>query len=470
MPRLQPLSLLRVASAVALGCLCAAGWMAYDLQTVVPVKDLAGIGKLMQQDQFVARIRKAASNSGTALRDFLLDRRDSASKRYSTIVVKGHIEANSALEEMESKASPALNAGELRRLIDEYWIALDIVSDMQPAERRDRGIEVQKDFTNHQRSALTKQLSVLEDSSAAAQNEIKSAYADSRLRSTRQVILLIAVSIFLGLLLAVLHLGYTRSLEEENNRKLQALIVAKTEMEQLSARLFNIQEEERRRLSRELHDGIGQTLTALRIEISHFHVPGEVAPPETRERWLRARSLAEDAVRTIRNISLLLRPSLLDDLGLEPALRWLSEEFYRRTGIVCEFSTEGLDEQFADAWKTCVYRVVQEALHNCEKHASPSLVRISLQQRAGLLGLSVEDDGVGFEVSLNGSPLRHAGLGILGMRERAAMLGGKLSIVSSPGHGTQVAMTLPLVRFAAQQRQIPLVEKQLSAADEVKTS
>ncbi len=445
-------------------------WISYGLQTVVPVKDLPGIGKLIEQDQYVAQIRRAASGAGTALRDFLLDRRESASKRFTTSIVKGHIEANSAVDEMEGKGHVPVKAGELRRLIDEYWTALDIVSDMQPAERRDRGIEVQKDFTNHQRSALTKHLTILDDSSAAAQNEIKSAYAASRLHSTRWVIVLIAVSIAIGLLLGGLHLGYIRSLEMENNRKLQALLVAKTEMEQLSARLFNIQEEERRRLSRELHDGIGQTLTALRIEISHFHAPGEVAPPETRERWLRARSLAEDAVRTVRNISLLLRPSLLDDLGLEPALRWLAEEFSRRTGIACEFSSEGLDEQFAEAWRTCVYRVVQEALHNCEKHASPSRVRISLWQRAGVLDMCVEDDGVGFELGMSGSPLRHAGLGILGMRERAGMLGGKLSIVSSPGHGTQVAMTLPLVRLAQLQKQIPRVEKQISAANEVKTA
>jgi signal transduction histidine kinase len=468
MPRIQPLHLLRAAFALALGCLSVACWISYDLQTVVPAKELPGIGKLIEQDQYAARIRRAVNTSGTALRDFLLDRRESASKRFTASIVKGHIEANNALDEMEAKTQHTAKPGELRRLIDEYWTALEILSDMRPAERHQRGIEVQKDFTNHQRSALNKQLILLDETSAAAQNEIRSAYADSRLRSTRKVILLIAVSILIGLLLAGLHLGYTRSLEQENNRKLQALIVAKTEMEQLSARLFNIQEEERRRLSRELHDGIGQTLTALRIEISHFHVPGEVAPVETRERWLRARSLAEDAVRTIRNISLLLRPSLLDDLGLEPALRWLAEEFSRRTGIACEFTSEGLDEQFADAWKTCVYRVVQEALHNCEKHASPSRVRISLQQRAGMLDLSVEDDGIGFELSLNGSPLRHAGLGILGMRERAAMLGGKLSVVSSPGHGTHVVMTLPLVRLASQQKQIPVAEKRIASA-EVKT-
>jgi len=464
MPRIQPLQLLRVLALLALGCLSTACWIAYELQTVIPVRELPGMAKLMDQDQSVARIRRSLGTASGALRDFLLDHRESASKRFVTSNVKGRIECNSALEEIVGNAQAGSKPNDLQQALEEYWSTAEIIADMRPSERLERGIDVQKDFTNHQRAAVNRQLTALDDASSISQAAIKSAYAEARLWSTRKVIVLIIVSILIGALLAALHLGYIRSLQEENNRKLQALILAKTEMEQLSARLFNIQEEERRRLSRELHDGIGQTLTALRIEISHFHVPGEVAPPETRERWLRARSLAEDAVRTIRNITLLLRPSLLDDLGLEPALRWLAEEFTRRTGIVCEFVSEGLEDHYADAWKTCVFRVVQEALHNCEKHASPSTVRISLHQREEWLDLIVEDDGIGFEVSLNGAPLRRTGLGVLGMRERASMLGGKLTVSSSPGHGTQVVMTLPLVRLSSPQRQIPVNEKRLSAA------
>jgi signal transduction histidine kinase len=193
-----------------------------------------------------------------------------------------------------------------------------------------------------------------------------------------------------------------------------------------------------------LHDGIGQLLTALRIEISHLgHEGGELKAAD-RERLQRARALAEEAVRNTRDIALLLRPSHLDDLGLEAALQWQTEDFARRTGIECQFRAEGLDEDLPDAWKTCVYRIVQESLHNCEKHAAPKQVRVRMKQEAASLSLEVQDDGVGFEVDAKGAPLRAVGLGLVGMRERAAMLGGELHIASAPGHGTTVRVDLPI--------------------------
>ncbi len=455
---------MRAAFAVALGCLAGAAWIAYDLQTVTPNKNLPGMSQLLAQDQQIDKLKKGMGNSVTGLRDFLLDPKEQATKRFTTLLVKQRVEANSLLEDLESKSSGAEVITQLRPFLEDFYNALELISDMRAAERRERGIDVQKDFLGHQRLNLNRQLTDAAEQCTAQQTVIRNKYGASRMAAIRSLLALIGVVFVMAVLALFLHLRYTGNLQYESAMKLDALSGAKSEMEQLSARLFKIQEEERRRLSRELHDGIGQTLTALRIEISHFHVPGEVAPVETRERWLRARSLAEDAVRTIRNISLLLRPSLLDDLGLEPALRWLAEEFSRRTGIACEYYSEGLDDQFADAWKTCVYRVVQEALHNCEKHASPFKVRISLKQQDGMLELSVEDDGVGFEQGANGSPLRQAGLGILGMRERAAMLGGKISLVSSPGHGTHVMMSLPLVKLAPQRKQISTAERQLAAA------
>jgi signal transduction histidine kinase len=220
---------------------------------------------------------------------------------------------------------------------------------------------------------------------------------------------------------------------------------AKGEMQQLSARLLTIQEEERHRLSRDLHDGIGQLLTALRIEISHLgHDEGATLTQKDRERLQRARSLAEEAVRNTRDIALLLRPSHLDDLGLEAALQWQTEDFGRRTCILCHFSATGLEENLPDAWRTCVYRIVQEALHNCEKHAAPTQVQVRVSQEPDRLTLEVQDDGVGFELNKQGAPLRSVGLGLLGMRERAGMLGGALHITSAPGHGATVRVELPV--------------------------
>jgi len=167
------------------------------------------------------------------------------------------------------------------------------------------------------------------------------------------------------------------------------------ELQQLSARLLEVEEDGRRKLSRELHDEIGQTLALLQIEISH----AAATPEPSRERLERARALAERSVQSIRNMSVLLRPALLDDLGLVPALQFLLEDFLRRSGVACEFKEQDVEERLPDSVKTCVYRVVQEALHNCEKHSGASKVRVSVRQFPEWLVAEVEDDGRGFRAA-----------------------------------------------------------------------
>ena len=147
-------------------------------------------------------------------------------------------------------------------------------------------------------------------------------------------------------------------------------------------------------------------------------------------------------MRNIRSISGLLRPTLLDDLGLVPALQFQLEDFLRRSGIACEFTEDGVEEHLPDPVKTCVYRVVQEALHNCEKHSGASKIRVAVRQFDECLVAKVEDDGRGFSSTAQ----RSSGLGLLGMRERSAAAGGSVIIDSAPGQGTRIALRIPLVR------------------------
>jgi len=289
---------------------------------------------------------------------------------------------------------------------------------------------------------------ILRDLGEATQNGRKQQMAAALAAGqtiVRRIFILLAADLILALGVAGLNLAYASELGQESLSKVEEIARAKGEMQQLSGRLLTIQEDERHRLSRDLHDGIGQLLTALRIEISHLgHEDGSALTPQDRERLQRARSLAEEAVRSTRDIALLLRPSLLDDLGLEAALQFLTEDFSRRTRIACQFSAEGLAENVPEAWKTCVYRLVQESLHNCEKHAAPTRVDVRVTQEPTRLTLEVQDDGVGFELNAQGAPVRAVGLGLLGMRERAAMLGGAFEITSSPGHGAKVHADLPI--------------------------
>lgn len=202
-----------------------------------------------------------------------------------------------------------------------------------------------------------------------------------------------------------------------------------------SARLIAVQEEERKRLSRDLHDGVGQIITALKMELSRVQ-GAENGSDDVRLQ--RARAHADEALATIRNVSRLLRPTLLDDLGLEAALQWHVEEFSRRTGIQCELLYQ-LSGPGSDTVNTCVYRTVQEALNNCEKHSGAQRVTVTVSDAPQELLVSVADNGRGFLVD----SISQSRYGIRGMRERAHILGGKLYVESEVGKGTTVILSLP---------------------------
>jgi signal transduction histidine kinase len=202
---------------------------------------------------------------------------------------------------------------------------------------------------------------------------------------------------------------------------------------------MEVQEEERTRISRELHDEIVQNLAVLKMEIIQAQAMA-VRSGDVREPLARARKLAETTVQTVRNISLLLRPSLLDDLGLGPALQWQAEEFTRRTGVPADLDDGNVSDALPDAVKTCVYRVTQEALRNCEKHSGATSVRVVVRERNDQLEVIIEDNGRGFAAGER----RPSSLGVLGMRERASAIGGSLKTSNRAEGGATVRLTIPL--------------------------
>src|SRR5579872_5223800 len=219
---------------------------------------------------------------------------------------------------------------------------------------------------------------------------------------------------------------------------------AQIELKELSARLVRVQEEERRTISRELHDEVGQSLSALLMELGNL---AAVAPRnlEPLQRHLESiRKLAESSVQVARNMSLLLRPSMLDDFGLVPALEWQAREVSKRTGIAVSVDAPDITDTLPDDHNTCVYRVVQEALHNCVRHAHAHSVRIGVRQNADHILLSIQDDGKGFE------PRRVRGLGLVGMEERVEHLGGTFQVKSEPGRGTLLEVELPVTGALAE--------------------
>jgi signal transduction histidine kinase len=214
---------------------------------------------------------------------------------------------------------------------------------------------------------------------------------------------------------------------------------AESELRLLSGQLRTAQEEERKHLSRELHDQVGQMLTGLRMELAGIARVLADSESEISSRIARAKGTVEQTLRIVRNIAMLLRPSMLDDLGLSPALAWLVKEMSRSSGIDIQSSIDSTVDSLPETQRTCIYRLVQEALTNAVRHSGARHAEVVIQARAGSVVGSVNDDGKGFDLASH----KRRGLGLLGMEERVRELGGTIRVTSQPGHGTRVELRLP---------------------------
>jgi signal transduction histidine kinase len=200
------------------------------------------------------------------------------------------------------------------------------------------------------------------------------------------------------------------------------------------------QELERKALSRELHDEVGQTLTALGIEIGNLEKLRNADRDSFTTRIEDAKRLNMDAMRAIRDLAMGLRPSMLDDLGLEPALQWQGREFSRHTGVPASIQVNGSLDDLSEVQRTCIYRVIQEALTNCARHAQAMRVLVSLHVDNGRVVVVIQDDGVGFDIS---AKIR-SGLGLVGIQERVQALEGSIRIASKHARGTTLRVEIPL--------------------------
>jgi len=209
-------------------------------------------------------------------------------------------------------------------------------------------------------------------------------------------------------------------------------------------RVIHAQEEERKRIARELHDETGQALASLMVSLRN--VEAAPTPAETRQRLHDARQVLAATLERVRRLALDLRPSVLDDLGLVAALRRFTQHYQDRFGIPVELQTVGLEsERLTPEVETTVYRIVQEALTNAAKYASCTHISVLLQARQGQLSVIVEDDGCGFDVNrVFQSEAGRTRLGLYGMKERAELIGGHLDIESQPGAGTALYVRVPL--------------------------
>jgi signal transduction histidine kinase len=230
----------------------------------------------------------------------------------------------------------------------------------------------------------------------------------------------------------------------ENSRLIERVAESERRFRRISRGVLRLQEEERSRISRDLHDGIGQLLTALKIQLELLE--SEAAGLQgVAARIASAREIADTALDEVRQLSHVLRPQMLDELGLEPTLRWLARTFQKRTGIEVEVAFEGEGQRGGPELETLVYRVVQEALTNVARHSGAGTAAVTISWGSESLVVRIEDRGTGFQSeALLSARDEERGFGIRAMKDRVEFMNGRFSIRSGPGKGTVVEAEIPM--------------------------
>ena len=384
--------------------------------------------------------------STSLLRDYLLQPDRSITEPDRARLEKFRREADSALERYydvaDSREQSLLT--KLRSELESHWKAVQPALGWSARERSEKGYSFLRTEVFPRRAAMLEIAEKMDSINEQALRADDQRAADLFARFRRRTIGSLVTTLTIGLGLAVLSIAHILRLEKDARLRYREILRARRELEKLSARLVQAQEEERRAISRELHDEVGQSLSALLVDLGNVAAVTPCADnPDACRMLATARGLAEGTLDSVRNLALLLRPSMLDDFGLVPALNWQAREVSRRTGMRVSVSAEGVADEFPDQHNTCIYRVVQEALHNCARHSEAKSVRIAVAEEAEGLRLTIKDDGKGFDSQGT------LGLGLLGMGERVKHLGGVFQIESQPGQGTAIKVQLPLTACEA---------------------
>ena len=387
-------------------------------------------------------IRSQVYLSGTYVRDYLLDPEPERAETYRASLEQVRRKMESALESYRRQLGPdeVSNFTALSKELAQYWQTVSPILEWSSGERRTSGYAFLRDAVFPRRQnmlAIADRIaSINEQQLSAANGQVIGLVLAFQ---TRLAVTLIA-ALALGFGMAAFSMRRILKLELQAHERFQEVAEARSQLKDLSARLVQAQETERRALSRELHDEVGQSLSAVLVELRNLSAGWGIRTPEqSRNQVETIKGLVEGSVRVVRNMALLLRPSMLDDLGLVPALRWQAREVSKQTSMDVSVAAELAEDDLPDDYKTCIYRVVQEALHNCARHSRANTVRIRVQQEPARLMLSIQDDGQGFDSK------ETKGMGLLGIQERVARLGGQCHLHSEVGSGTLLAIELPFV-------------------------
>ncbi len=419
------------------------GWKGNQILSAIESHNESIRTAYIARDELLDGIRFHLAESASSIRDYLLDENASAIRQRRSDLERYRREIDDAIATYgrELPADEAPLWVQVKQDVAAYWQVTEPDSSWDAAARQSPlWREQAENFLRGQVIPRQQKLEALiaevdqidQRNRAQSDRQITELFAGFR---TELELLTVAAGV-LGGLLAFFTVRRILDLERAAGQRLQEVVQARSQLQYLSNRVVRVQEEERRRVARELHDEVGQTLSAVLVEVGR--AASRLAPEsESGPNLAVARQLAEQAVGQVRDIALLLRPSMLDDLGLVPALKWQAREVSRRTGIKVRVAAETVADDLPDNCRTCIYRVVQEALNNAARHAHASWARVEAVQENGQIRVTIQDNGSGFD------PAQEKGMGILGMEERVKGLGGVFRIDSEKGSGTIVSFLLP---------------------------
>ena len=404
-------------------------------------------------DTSLHRLRTDVNRSEIVARDYLLDLERGSfaappegwiegpdlASAYRRRLLALRQNSQATLEELRKlpRGDPEQVAG-LQARLEEYWRTLDPLLDLTPAavsqgERR----FLRREMVPRREAilAVTREIQELNDANLAAQRAAVARRQDTFRSDSAK---LLWQTILVGIVVALVAVFRLRTLERRTAQQQAATEEAERQTRQLSQQLVAAQEEERKNLSRELHDDVGQVLTALRMELSRIERSKPPADVVGGAAVAECKRLVDNMFHTVRDIAFGLRPTMLDDFGLQPALEWQVRDLTGRYQVQVDLHLEGNLEMLPDRYRTCVYRAVQEALTNCVRHAKAQSIKVRVALGTDTLQVSVTDDGIGLDPAR-----RRMGLGLRGIEERVKELDGSMTIERTVAGGTRLAITLP---------------------------
>ena len=448
---LHPFRRLTIRSAVLLGFGVILGvWLLsgfyFARRTAAVAAESAAINeRYMQGQEQLATVRAQILLASVYVRDALLDPNPGATIDYRRQVSNAFQIGATALERYRpvlSSEQEQKQIDQLRREVETFHTTLFEVLDSDSTRWPDEARTLLRSRIVPRREEVirvSEEVQSINRSTFVQQQEAAADVYRSMQRGTWTGLGLALVASFAIGLFAARHAGrLERDLWQQRGREAET----RKDLQRLSAQLITAQEEERRNIARELHDEVGQVLTAIKVELAvASHAVEAAGGPSTALNG--ARSLTEGAIQTVRDLSQLLRPAVLDDLGLPAAIGSYLREYGRRHDIRVELLQERMDERLSPDTEAAAYRIVQEALTNVARHAKASRCRVYLQRLANTVLVTVEDDGIGFDAPATEDAGRREGLGILGIRERVVQLGGTLRLESTLNKGTRLTVELP---------------------------